>query len=415
MPVEIRHYLEGFDDRIAAIRAARELDETAFGEPITEDDLESPIYDVLDDDRTFFAWDGDDIAGMCSNFTLNTSTPGGELPAAGVTFIAVRPTHRRRGVMTQMLDTLHTDGIARHEPIAALWAADPAIYGRFGYGLATQRLAIEIPHSKGTLVNAPEDSSLRLRMVETASDYEYVAPIHKALRASRGGVLELSERWNARHVYDPAHHRDGGTRAMTVLVEDDHAVRGYVRYALKAAWPSGRYAEGSVNIYRLMSLDPAAHAALWRYCLSIDLMTTTKWWNLPVDDPVVTWLEHSRQTTLQVSDAMWVRILDLPAALAGRTYSRDVDVTLEVTDKAFEQNAGTWRLSGGSDGATCERTNASPDLTVDIRSLGAVLLGGPTLQSHADAGWLEEHTKGSVTVTSDAFSAIRAPYCPFVF
>jgi predicted acetyltransferase len=415
MPVEIRNYLKGFDDRDAALRAARELDETAFGEPLNEEDMESPLYGVLDDDRTFLAWDGDQTVGMCANFTLNTSTPGGELPAAGVTFIAVRPTHRRRGVMTQMLDTLHADGVAHNEPIAALWAADAAIYGRFGYGRATQRLTVEIPHSNAALVGAPEDPSLRLRMVETASDYEYVAPIHAALRKSRGGVLGLDESWNARHVYDPAHYRDGGTRTMTVLVEDDHGVRGYVRYALKAAWPSGRYAEGTVNIHRLTSLDPAAHAALWRYCLSIDLMTKTKWWNLPVDDPVVTWLEHSRQTTLEVSDAMWVRILDLPAALTGRIYSRDVDVTLEVTDNAFEKNAGTWRLTGGPDGASCERTNASADLTVDIRSLGAVLLGGPTLQSHADAGWLDEHVGGSVKATSDAFAAIRAPYCPFVF
>ncbi len=415
MPIEIRNYLEGFEDRVAAMRAALELDETAFGEPFNEDDLKSPIYGVLDDDRNFFAWDGDQIVGMCANFTLNTSTPGGSLPTAGVTFIAVRPTHRRRGVMTQMLDTLHADGIARHEPIAALWAADAAIYGRFGYGLATQRLAVEIPHAKGTLVNAPEDSSIRLRMVETASDFEQIAPVYESVRQSRGGVLALTEPWNARHVYDPAHHRDGATRAMTVLAEDDDGVRGYLRYALKAAWPSGRYAEGAVTIYRLMSLDSAAHAALWRYALSIDLMTKTKWWNLPVDDPVVTWLEHSRQTSLQVSDAMWVRILDLPAALTGRTYSRDVDVTLEVIDKAFEQNAGTWRLSGGPDGATCERTNASADITVDVRSLGAILLGGPSLQSHADAGWLEEHTAGAVSATSSAFSATRAPYCPFVF
>ena len=276
-------------------------------------------------------------------------------------------------------------------------------------------LAVEIPHAKGTLVNAPEDSSIRLRMVETASDFEQIAPVYESLRQSRGGVLELTEPWNARHVYDPAHHRDGATRAMTVLAEDDDGVRGYLRYALKAAWPSGRYAEGAVTIYRLMSLDSAAHAALWRYALSIDLMTKTKWWNLPVDDPVVTWLEHSRQTSLQVSDAMWVRILDLPAALTGRTYSRDVDVTLEVIDKAFEQNAGTWRLSGGPEGATCDRTNASPDITVDVRSLGAILLGGPSLQSHADAGWLEEHTAGAVSATSGAFSATRAPYCPFVF
>ena len=202
---------------------------------------------------------------------------------------------------------------------------------------------------------------------------------------------------------------------MTVIAEDDQGVRGYVRYALKADWPSGRYAEGTVKVYRLMSTDAAAHAALWRYCLSLDLMTETKYWNVPVDDPIVTWLENSRQSTRVVSDSMWLRILDLPAALAGRTYARDVDVTLEVTDRDFEANAGTWRVSAGPEGATCERTTARPDISVDIRSLGAVLLGGPSLQSHGDAAWLTEHTPGALAAASEAFSAPRAPYCPFVF
>ena len=147
------------------------------------EDIDSPIYDVVDDDRAWFVWDGDQIIGMCANFTLNTSTPGGDLPTAGVTFIAVRPTHRRRGVLRQMMDVLHADGIARNEPIATLWAADAAIYGRFGYGMATQLMSLTVPHLHGTLLDAPEDPSIRLRMVDTASDYQYVKPVY-GVRAS---------------------------------------------------------------------------------------------------------------------------------------------------------------------------------------------------------------------------------------
>lgn len=414
MSYQIRPWLDGFADRKLALAAAQELDETAFGEPMDPDDIESPIYEVLDDDRAWFVWDGDQIIGMCANFGLDTSTPGGELATAGVTFIAVRPTHRRRGVLRQMLETLHADGRTRNEPIASLWSADAAIYGRFGYGLATQLMSLSIPHLHGGLVSAPDDPSLRLRMVETSSDYEYVKPVYDSVRRLRAGMPQLTEAWNARHVFDPNRYRDGATRAMTVVAEDDQGVRGYVRYAMKAEWPNG-YAEGTVKISRLMSTDPAAHAALWRYCLSLDLMSQTKFWNAPVDDPIVTWLEHSRQSTRSVSDALWVRILDLPSALAGRTYARDIDLVLAVTDSDFDANAGSWQVSAGPEGASCTRTSASPDLSMDIRSLGAVLLGGPTLRSHGDAGWLTEHTAGALAAASEAFGASRAPWCPFIF
>lgn len=415
MPIEIRNYLEGFSGRAEALQAVIEMDEAVFGEPIEDDDVTSPVFGVIEDDRTFCAWEGDEMVGTCANFSLTTSTPGASMPTTGVTFIGVRPTHRRRGVMRQMLETLHADGVARDEPIATLWAADPAIYGRFGYGLATQRLSIEVPHAHAALVDAPEDPSLRVRMVDIKSDYELVAPIYEAVARQRGGVLSVDEKWNARQVYDAPAYRDGATRAQTVVVEDANGVRGFVRYALKAAWPTGRYAEGSVIIYRLMSVDAAAHAALWRYCLSIDLMTKTTWWNLPVDDPVLTWLENSRQTKQQINDAMWVRILDLPKALTGRTYASDVDVTLQVSDPDFAANDGSWRLRGGPDGAECTRTNDAADLSLDIRTLGAVFLGGPTLNQHAHAGRVEEHTSGAVTASSSAFGAPWAAYCPYVF
>ena len=415
MAIEIKNYLDGFDDRRAALQAANDLDEAAFGEPMESEDIDSPIFDVLDDDRAWFAWDGDRPIGMCANFTLETSTPGGHLPTAGVTFIAVLPTHRQRGVLRRMMDVLHAEGQSRSEPIAALWAADGALYGGVGYGMATEVVKLSVPHGAADLVDAPEDPTLRLRMVESASDYEYVKPVYDAVRTSRGGVLALTDAWNARQVFDPPRHRSGATRMFTVIAEDGDGVRGFVRYALKGDWPTGRFAEGQVKIHRLLSKDPAAHAALWRYCFSLDLMTSTRHWNLPVDDPVLTWLENSRPTAREVSDAMWVRILDLPAALAGRTYQRDVEVTLEVRDRDFEANDGTWRLVAGPEGATCEPSTASADISLDIRSLGSALLGGPSLQSHGDAGWLTEHTSGALAAASAAFGAPRAPYCPFVF
>lgn len=414
MAVEIRNYLDGFDDRESALRAMAELDESAFGEGFTDDEIASPIFGVMDDDRTFLAWDGSQLVGTSANFSLDVSVPGGSVPTAGVTFIGVRPTHRRQGVMSAMLDTLHADGIARKEPLAALWAADPAIYPRFGYGCATLLMRTQIPCTSGALDRAQVDESLRFRMVPPADSLDDIAPVYNAVRAARGGVPALDERWHARQTWDPSSNRNGASSLFDVLVEDDTGVRGFLRYNIKPDW-TGAHSDGTVNIYRLMSTDPAAHAALWRYALTLDLVSKVSWFNAPVDDPIQLWLQQPRHAMRQVEDSLYVRILDLPAALAARTYTTAVDIVLEVADERFPGNAGRWRLAADSTGATCERTSDPPALSVDIGELGAAYLGGASLPALHLAGWAEEHTPGALVAFDHALRTPLAPYCPFVF
>lgn len=414
MPVEIKNYLDGFADREAAIRALAEMDETAFGETFTDEEITSPIFGVMDDDRTFLAWDGTQVVGTSANFSLDVSVPGGSVATAGVTFIGVRPTHRRQGVMSTMLDILHADGVSRREPLAALWAADPAIYPRFGYGCATQLLRTEVPCSTGALTGAPVDDSLRFRMLPPAGSLAEIAPIYEGVRASRGGVPLLDERWHARQTWDPSSSRNGASALFDVLVEDDSGVRGFMRYNIKPDW-TGAHSNGTLNIYRLMSADPAAHAALWRYALTFDLVSKVSWFNAPADDPIQLWLQQPRHSTRQLEDSLYIRILDLPAALGARTYTTSIDIVLNVTDDRFPDNAGRWRLAGGPEGGTCERTSAPADLSLDVRVLGAAYLGGVSLPTLHLAGWVEQHTPGALVRFDHAFRTPLAPYCPFVF
>lgn len=412
--MQIRNYLEGFADREAALRKIAEVDETAFGEGFTEEELRSPIFGVLDDDRTFLAWDADQVVGVSANFSLDVSVPGGSVPTAGVSFVGVRPTHRRRGVMTAMLDILHADGLSRNEPIAALWAADAAIYPRFGYGRATRRLFTEIRRAHGALTNAPEDGSIRLRMMNSSDDYSLTHPIYSAVHASRGGVPAVDNRWHERQTWDPPSSREGASSLYTVVAEDDNGVRGFMRYNVKPEWTDS-HDNGTFTIYRLMSRDPAAHAALWRYALTFDLMAKVKWFNAPIDDPVQLWLEYPRHATRQFEDALYVRLLDLPSAITARTFSTECDVVVHVTDSRFPENAGRWRIAGGPHGATCRQTKDPADLALDIRVLGAAYLGDASLSEFAKAGWIEENRPGTLGALDSALRTDTPPYCPFVF
>jgi len=175
------------------------------------------------------------------------------------------------------------------------------------------------------------------------------------------------------------------------------------------------HADGTFNIQRMMANDPAAYAALWRYAINFDLMSKVGWWNAPSDDPIQLWLDQPRHTSRQREDQLYIRLLDLPSALSARTYSSDLDVVIEVTDRHLPANEGRWRLTGGPAGATVSASTDEADVSLDVRTLGAAYLGGTTIEEHAAATWVSEHTSGSVALMSNAFRTAVAPHCPFVF
>jgi predicted acetyltransferase len=175
-----------------------------------------------------------------------------------------------------------------------------------------------------------------------------------------------------------------------------------------------------------MAASPAAGAALWHSLLTRDLVTSVTAELRSGEDPVLYQLLDQRRARVQVNDGVWVRIIDLPAALTRRAYSGPVDVVLEVTDELLTGNAGRWRLRAGGPGAagaagpaganaSCERTEQPADLALDIRELGAAYLGGTRLGTLAAAGLATELRPGALVGLSAAMTWDPAPWCPQVF
>jgi predicted acetyltransferase len=183
---------------------------------------------------------------------------------------------------------------------------------------------------------------------------------------------------------------------------------------MRPQWTAG-VADGTIQIRHMLAVDPAAAAALWRYVIDFELSGRASGWSLPVDDPLQHWLEDPRSGTRQIEDQLYVKLLDIGTALTRRTFTTPVDVVLDVSDDDVPENAGRWRVSGDASGATCERTADAADLSMDVRSLAAAYLGGPTFLEHQSAGWVEEHTRGAAAAASAAFRNDPAPYSPFVF
>jgi predicted acetyltransferase len=388
--------------------------EAAFHEDVHAED-EREYSGLLEPERTLAAFDGGDIVGTTAIFTRELTVPGGLVPVAAVTAVGVLPTHRRRGVLTALMRRQLDDARAAGEPIAALWASEPAIYGRFGYGLASRVAEVRLRSAGvGLLPSTPEPDG-RMALVDPAEAMPRLAPLYDAVRRARPGHLDRSEVWWRHRVYDPEHRRDGRSALRAVVHEaPGGAVDGYALYAVKdEEWVDGPNAE--VLVRELVADGPRATAAMWTFLLGLDLTRSIQWQGAAPDEPLDHLLAGPQRPRIELYQGLWVRLVDVGAALAARAYARPLDVVLDVADGFCPWNAGRWRLEADASGARCERTDAPADLALDVTDLGAVHLGGPSLEALAAIGRGRELRPGALRAAALAFRGDREPFCPEIF
>lgn len=383
----------------------------AFGEDINDED-DAHFRDGFEFERSLAVFDGPQIVGTAGAYSLAMTVPGGPQPVAGVTVVSVAPTHRRRRLLTALMTQQLHDLGDRGEPVATLWASESAIYGRFGYGLASRQATVTVRRGEGRFRGAPADDG-QLRLTES-DDRDTFAAVYDAAAATRPGFFARDDHWWRDLAYDPERHRDGASPLVGVVHETRGSPDGYALYRTKWASEAGLPA-GELRVAEMIAATPTAYAAVWRYLLDLDLMASVVARRRPVDDPLEHLLADPRRLRTQVSDGLWVRLVDVRRALAARTYSAPVDVVVEVRDPLLPRNDGCLRLSGDTDGATCQPTGDRPELSLDVVDLGAAYLGGTSLAALARAGRVVEHRPGALDRAAIAFLGVTAPYCPQVF
>ncbi|WP_240138665.1 GNAT family N-acetyltransferase [Streptomyces sp. MUM 178J] len=391
--------------------------ELAFG-GVPAVPAERELWQALTEhERSLGVWEGDDCIGTAGAFSFRLSVPGGSLvPAAGVTMVSVASTHRRRGVLTSMMRRQLDDVRAWGEPLAVLTASEPAIYGRFGYGIATWQLSAEIDTDRVRLAGAPGSGELRLRLAQPtdAAVRAECEAVYAAEVAGRPGMPARRPGWERLPFLDPPQDRDGASPLQCVLARRDGRTAGYALFRIK---PSSDAAgpDGTVVLEHLGALDPAAYAALWQFLCEIDLTSTVRVGNRPVDDAWQHLVSDIRRCQVRVRDSLHLRLVEVGAALTARTYRTPVDAVFEVADDFCPWNAGRWRLTGDAKGASCERTEDPAELSLTVRELGAAYLGGVPLTSLAAAGRVRELRKGALAEASSAFGSEVAPWLPHGF
>ncbi len=375
-----------------------------------EEDRLRPIFEF---DRAIGHFDGDQIVSTLGAFSLQMSVPGAVLPCGGTSVVTVAPTHRRSGLLRELMTRLLQDVQDRGEPMAALWASESEIYGRFGYGHATDSAELSF-HRLGASLSrhAPQVPETRWLTLDEAR--QSIPQFHDAFRTGQPGMFARSaEWWNARVFTESAHRNDGATDARWVVVDGDGGIDGYVRYRVKSGFGDDGHFGNEVQVVDLFANTPAAWAGLWSYILSQDLATKVVARLRSPQDPVFGLLAGRRRAKTHVSDGLWLRLVDIPSALSQRRYSTTFSGVFEVHDP-MGMSGGRFRLDASSEGATCESTSDDPDITLDIEDLGASFLGNANFFQAGRAGRLTGDTQ-TLKSADLAFSWSPRPWCPEIF
>ncbi|GAA1999893.1 GNAT family N-acetyltransferase [Catenulispora subtropica] len=374
-----------------------------------------PEFSVFEPERNALVeFEGEPVANV-GVFTRDLIVPGGRMAAAHMTRGGVRQTHRRRGLMTRLMNYhLRTARDEHGEALAVWWASEAKIYRRYGCGLAARNVGLAVDSREARIPDLRAGG--RLRESEPSAAAEDIRRVYERVLPHRPGWSSRDRAtWAMLLAQLPMEMRQGYSAQRALLYQDSDGIQGYALWRRKNEW-TGDIRGGEVNVGEVVAATPDAYAALWDFLLSVDLTRTVRLDFASAEEPLFLLVNEPRALHATVSDGLWIRILDVPTALAGRRYSAPLDVVLEVRDDMLPENTGRWRLTVGADGVgRCAATSDAPDLSCDIGVLGAAYLGGTPLGWSAGAGRIRELRPGALAAASAAFSWPTQPSALGIF
>lgn len=401
MDVEIRTITpEEFDAFYRAL-------EDAFSGDLRPDERENERK-ITEMDRCFVAIEDGAFVGGASAASMRMAVPGEiDVPVAGITGVGVKPTHRRRGISTALMRRQLDDVRERGEALAALHASEGSIYGRFGFGIATFIGSIEMEVGRSAFVRGYRPSG-RMRLLPREDALPMIRSVYDRARRLRPGGLDLDDRWFEWLLF--VGKRDEDEPPFWAVHESDEGEPdAFAVYKVKHEWP-GSVPKLELSVELLLAATPQAHADIWRYVCDIDLVHHVKAWNRPIDEPLLHLLREPRRLGFRVEDGMWIRLVDVPAALALRAYAGDGRIVLEVRDPFCPWNEERYELVVDGEHATCEPTDDAVDIACSVNDLGGLYLGGSTFGRLARAGLVTEVRPGALAEADAIFASRIAPW-----
>ncbi|GAC1387431.1 MAG: GNAT family N-acetyltransferase [Acidimicrobiales bacterium] len=405
MTVEIR----GVDEQEYV--ALSQTLQAAFGNQPTPEEV-AGWRSITELDRSLAAFEGNRLVATAGAFTFDLSVPGEKtIPAAGVTAVGVLPSHRRRGLLRSLMARQLEDIARGGEALAMLTASESIIYGRFGYGVATHQASVSIDPRRSDFTRPISDPG-RMEILDPGDVLDVVPLIHDRARRTQPGDIARNPAWWALMIEDPEWLRRGKPKRFWAQhLSEAGLPDGYVSYRVASVSQHGIFA-ADIEVVSLVALDGRAELALWRFVLDIDLAGRVTAPSRPVDEPLRWRLSDPRQLrTTSVLDHVWVRLLDVPKALSGRTYGLEGELVFEIHDSFRPHTEGTYLLRTAAGQAECARTTRKPDLELGVAELGAAYLGQAIFTMLAKAGRVTECRPGALRRADQLFGSPAAPFC----
>ncbi len=399
------------DDEIPALR---EAGLGVFGvDPEVEAGISGPDQHraLIGPGQAWGAFDNGMVVGTAGTFDLPISLPGGtSMPMAGLTMVTVRPTHRRRGILRELMKLHFADARERGFAISGLWASDAPIYPRFGYGLAAYCDAIEIPNAQTLTIAGREFDGIE--PIDEAHARALLPDIYARAIANRPGALHRSDVWwRERRFLETPWARGGASRRRHVVARRGSELVGYLVYRQRSKFTDG-IPDGRLEINELLAVDAQAEATLWRFALSVDLFPTVTWWNAPADSALPWLVSDMRRIKSRRGDGLWIRIDDIPAALAARRYTQDGTLCFVLTDGQGNPPRFELVVEGGI--GRCTPTTRGPGVAFNTRTLSTLFLGCASATQLARAGLVQGRPDAFLDADRLFYSTV-APWCPEVF
>lgn len=385
----------------------------SFAEAVDRDQAEAMLRPVTRYEDCLAAFDGTEIVGTAHLEPTPMSMPGGAwLDCAAVTRVSVAPTHRRRGILRQLMTVQLQSVQAQGLPLASLWASESPIYGRFGYGMAGVHETWRIAREHTAFASWAPEPRGEVRFVDAARWPELLPPLFDEYAGMKpGGMKRVQHRWD--RMFEDRDRR-GMSPLQGIVHRTERGVDGYALYRSRSNWPRGA-PDFEVRLEEMVAFDSHAELDLWRVLLNLDLAGSITAVDQPTDATLPWALADFRRLQRRQQDGIYVRVVDLPAAFEARAYRAAGRLVIEIDDPVLPDAGGRFAIEASPEGAAVTRTSDAPQLRLHPAAAGMLLLGGRTATLLARAGLIEERESGALERADELFRWPAAPHTLYHF
>jgi predicted acetyltransferase len=407
MVTEVQSAIEYRAARPEDILAVMRAQSLGFGGSTADDEIQKWVdqTSILPEWR-LCAFDGSEPVSQIVVVPTRMNWNGREIGSAGVTDVFTVPTHRRRGIVRDLMMRafahMRDDGHA----VAILEASMAAIYQRFGWAVVYTGLMHDFDPRHLRFVDEI-DAPGRLRLVKHTEARPLIEPAYRRFAAARTLTFARGDFEWARAL---RFQSQGRPPPLVVTYEEDGETLGYAIYAVEQHGEMRPPPDQRLTIFEWVWLTPATHRGLVKYLAGHDLVDSVRMWAMPLDDPLFQQVQEPRWLQTRAFDGALARVVDVQAALVGRGYDGTGRLVLGVHDEYAPWNSGAWELTVDG-GARVRRVDDEPQVRLTPRVLALLVAGTQPATVLARGGLIDVLDPSALDVADALFRTSHVPVC----